>query len=116
MQGSGTGMTAEQQKVRAAEWLYRWSLSSSIIGIVFTIGTFLGVFTILLAPIYTAQFGFSSLQTALVFFLLVLAVIIGFGLYIDKVIHFWSAQADVATTGTPDLPSALYYLEPMSLL
>ena len=116
MQGSGTGMTAEQQKIRAAEWLYRWNLSSSIIGIVFTIGTFLGVFTFLLGPIFTAQFGFSSLQTALVLFLLVLAVIIGFGLYLDKVIHFWSAQATVATTRNPHLVSALYQKELLSLV
>src|SRR5438093_9060633 len=115
MQGSGTGMTAERQKIRAAEWLYRWNLSSSIIGIVFTIGTFLGVFTILLGPIFTAQFGFSSLQTALVLFLLVLAVIIGFGLYLDKVIHFWSAQATVATTNYHYFLTALYLYEPLSL-
>src|SRR5438046_9285672 len=108
MQGSGTGMTAEQQKIRAAEWLYRWNLSSSIIGIVFTIGTFLGVFTFLLGPIFTAQFGFSSLQTALVLFLLVLAVIIGFGRYLAQVILFCSAQSSATTTSNPNLVAALH--------
>src|SRR5438094_8514468 len=106
MQGSGTGMTAERQKIRAAEWLYRWNLSSSIIGIVFTIGTFLGVFTILLGPIFTPQFGFWSLQTALVLLLLVLAVILVFVLYLDKVIDFWAGQATVATPWNPYLVSA----------
>src|SRR5947208_1089813 len=90
------GMTAERQKIRAAEWLYRWNLSSSIIGIVFTILTFMGVFTIVLGPIFTEKFGFTYLQTALLLFLFVLGVIIGFGVYLDKVIHFWSAQATVA--------------------
>jgi hypothetical protein len=41
------------QKIRAAECLYRWSLSSSVIGIVFTILSFMGVFTLVLGPIFT---------------------------------------------------------------
>src|SRR5437879_11937006 len=102
------GMTAERQKIRAAEWLYRWNLSSSIIGIVFTILTFMGVFTIVLGPIFTEKFGFTYLQTAFLLFLFVLGVIIGFGVYLDKVIHFWSAQATVATTRIQCLVSALH--------
>src|SRR5205823_14231537 len=62
-------MTAERQKIRAAEWLYRWSLSSGIIGIVFTILSFMGVFTLILGPIFTERFGFTFLQTASVLFL-----------------------------------------------
>src|SRR5207237_924275 len=112
----GMGMTAERQKIRAAEWLYRWNLSSSIIGIVFTILTFMGVFTIVLGPIFTEKFGFTYLQTALLLFLFVLGVIIGFGVYLDKVIHFWSAQATVATTRNPYLVSALYQKELLSLV
>jgi len=84
MGGGGIDMTAERQKIRAAEWLYRWNLSSSIIGIVFTILTFMGVFTLVLGPIFTERFGFTFLQTALLLFLCVLAVIIGFGVYLDK--------------------------------
>jgi len=110
------GMTAERQKIRAAEWLYRWNLSSSIIGIVFTILTFMGVFTLVLGPIFTERFGFTYLQTALLLFLFVLGVIIGFGVYLDKVIHFWSAQATVATTRNPYLVSALYQKELLSLV
>ncbi|TLZ89513.1 MAG: hypothetical protein E6K04_08180 [Methanobacteriota archaeon] len=79
-------MTAERQKIRAAEWLYRWNLSSSIIGIVFTILTFMGVFTLVLGPIFTERFGFTYFQTALLLFLFVLGVIIGFGVYLDKVL------------------------------
>jgi hypothetical protein len=109
-------MTAERQKIRAAEWLYRWSLSSGIIGIVFTILSFMGVFTLILGPIFTERFGFTFLQTASVLFLFVLAVIVGFGVYLDKVIHFWSAQATVATTRNPYLVSALYQKELLSLV
>jgi hypothetical protein len=109
-------MTAERQKIRAAEWLYRWNLSSSIIGIVFTILTFMGVFTLVLGPIFTERFGFTYFQTALLLLLFVLAVIVGFGVYLDKVIHFWSAQATVATTRNPYLVSALYQKELLSLV
>jgi len=48
--------------------------------------------------------------------LFVLGVIIGFGVYLDKVIHFWSAQATVATTRNPYLVSALYQKELLSLV
>jgi len=109
-------MSAERQKIRAAEWLYRWNLSNSIIGIVFTILTFMGVFTLVLGPIFTERFGFSYLETALLLLLLVLAVIIGFGVYLDKVLHFWSAQATVATVRNPFLVSALYQKELLSLV
>src|SRR5437899_9553382 len=116
MRVRGMGMTAERQKIRAAEWLYRWNLSSSIIGIVFTILTFMGVFTIVLGPIFTEKFGFTYLQTALLLFLFVLGVIIGFGVYLDKVIHFWSAQATVATTRNPYLVSTLHPSDLLSLV
>jgi len=109
-------MSAERQKIRAAEWLYRWSLSSGIIGIVFTILSFMGVFTLVLGPIFTERFGFSYLVTALLLFVFVLAVIIGFGLYLDKVVHFWSAQATVGTVRNPYLVDALYQKELLSLL
>jgi len=86
------GMTAERQKIRAAEWLYRWNLSSSIIGIVFTILTFMGVFTLVLGPIFTERFGFTYFQTALLLFLFVLGVIIGFGVRPSRrrEIRIWS--------------------------
>ena len=56
----GTRMSAERQKIRAAEWLYRWSLSSSIIGIVFTILSFMGVFTLVLGPLSRNDLGFRT--------------------------------------------------------
>src|SRR5207245_5549529 len=59
-------MGAERHKIRVAEWLYRWNLSMGILGIVFTILTFLGVFTIVLGPLFTQQFGFTFLDTGLV--------------------------------------------------
>jgi len=109
-------MTAERQKIRAAEWLYRWNLSSSIIGILFTVLTFLGVFTLALGPIFTERFGLSYVATAFLLLLFVLAVIIGFGVYLDKVIHFWSAQATVGTVRNPYLVSLLYQKELLSLV
>lgn len=109
-------MSAERQKIRAAEWLYRWSLSSSIIGIVFTILSFMGVFTLVLGPIFTERFGFSYLETAFLLFVFVLVAIIGFGVYLDKVVHFWSAQATVGTVRNPFLVDALYQKELLSLL
>jgi len=109
-------MTAERQKIRAAEWLYRWSLSSGIIGIVFTILSFMGVFTLVLGPIFTERFGLNYAQTALVLLLIVLGVIIGFGVYLDKVAHFWSAQATVGTVRNPYLVDALYQKELLSLV
>ena len=109
-------MAVERHKIRAAEWLYRWSLSSSIIGIVFTILSFMGVFTLVLGPLFTERFGFSYVQTAALLFALVLLTIIGFGVYLDKVIHFWSAQATVGTVRNPFLVSRLYQKELLSLI
>ena len=108
-------MGVERQKIRAAEWLYRWNLSNGILGIVFTILTFMGVFTLVLGPLFTQQFGFTYLETGLVLLLLVLGVTVGFGLYLDKVIRFWSAQATVATVRNPFLTSALYQKELLTM-
>ena len=108
MAGAGT-------KIRAAEWLYRWNLSLSILGIVFTILTFLGVFTLVLSPVF-ARVGLSPFETALVLLALVLVVIFGFGVFLDKIIQFWSAQATVATVRNPYLVDFLYQKELLSLL
>jgi magnesium-transporting ATPase (P-type) len=108
-------MGAERQKIRAAEWLYRWNLSMGILGIVFTILTFMGVFTLVLGPLFTQQFGFTFLETGLVLLATVLAVIVGFGVYLDKVIAFWAAQATVATVRNPYLVTTLYQKELLAL-
>src|SRR5256885_6327349 len=107
MGGGGIDMTAERQKIRAAEWLYRWNLSSSIIGIVFTILTFMGGFTLVLAPIFTERFGFTFLPTALRLFSLVLAVIIASGVPLGKAINFWSPQAAAPPPRNPYLGPVL---------
>src|SRR2546427_573452 len=109
-------MGAERHKIRVAEWLYRWNLSMGILGIVFTILTFLGVFTIVLGPLFTQQFGFTFLETALVLLVIVLVVIAGFGVYLDKVIAFWAAQATVATVRNPYLVTTLYQKELLALI
>ena len=108
-------MTMERKKLRAAEWLYRWNLSLGIIGIVFTILTFMGVFTLILGPVL-ARFGLSYAETALILLALVLGAVLGFGIFLDKVIKFWAAQATVATVRNPFLVDRLYQKELLSLL
>ena len=101
-------------KLRAAEWLYRWNLSLSILGVVFTILTFLGVFTLVLGPAFVVL-GLSYLATSLILAAAVVLVIIGFGVFLDIVVKFWSAQATVATTRNPFLVAVLYQKEPLAL-
>ncbi len=106
---------SERHKVRAAEWLYRWNLSNSIIGVFFTILTFLGVFTLVLGPVF-ARVGLSYLMTALILLVFVVAVIIGFGLFLDRFVKFWSAQATVGTVRNPYLVDVLYQKELLALI
>jgi len=103
-------MAKGRTKLRAAEWLYRWNLSMSILGIVFTILTFLGVFTLILAPTL-ATIGLTLLETALLLLALVVVVVAGFGLFLDKIAKFWSAQATVGTVRNPYLVDVLYQKE-----
>ncbi len=105
----------ERQKVRAAEWLYRWNLSSGIVGIVFSILTFMGVFTLVLGPALS-QFGLSYLETALILFVIVVASLVGFGVFLDVSVKFWSAQATVGTVRNPYLVDMLYQKELLTLL
>ena len=108
-------MTIDRRKLRAAEWLYRWNLSLGILGIVFTILTFMGVFTLILGPVL-AGFGLSYAETAAILLSLVVAAVLGFGIFLDKVIQFWAAQATVATVRNPFLVDTLYQKELLSLL
>src|SRR5881397_566282 len=106
----GTRMSAERQKIRAAEWLYRWNLSMSILGIVFTILTFVGVFTLVLRNFFEG-FGLTEFEVLFILLAVVLTVIFGFGFYLDKFLRFWSAQTTVATVRNQFLTSALYQKE-----
>ena len=108
-------MTINRRKLRAAEWLYRWNLSLGILGIVFTILTFMGVFTLILGPVL-GGFGLSYAGTAAILLALVIAAVLGFGIFLDKVIQFWAAQATVATVRNPFLVDTLYQKELLSLL
>src|SRR6058998_1745934 len=108
--GEGVRMSVERQKIKVAEWLYRWNLSMSILGIVFTILTFVGVFTLVLHT-YFLEFGLNEAEVLLVLLGVVLAIIFGFGLYLDKFLRFWSAQTTVATVRNQILTSALYQKE-----
>src|SRR5439155_3865068 len=71
-------LTAERQKIRAAEWLYRWNLSMSILGIVFTILTFVGVFTLVLRNFFEG-FGLTEFEFLFILLAVVLTVIFGCG-------------------------------------
>lgn len=108
-------MHANVTKLRAAEWLYRWNLSLSILGVAFTILTFLGVFTLVLGPVF-AGLGMSYVQTSLVLAVAVVIAIIGFGVFLDKVVKFWSAQATVGTVRNPYLVDVLYQKELLALI
>jgi len=108
-------MHSNVTKLRAAEWLYRWNLSLSILGVAFTILTFLGVFTLVLGPVF-ARLGMSYLETSLVLAASVVLVIIGFGVFLDKVVKFWSAQATVGTLRNPYLVDMLYQKELLALI
>src|SRR5256712_10614365 len=90
-------MGAERHKIRVAEWLYRLNLSMGILGGVFPILTFLGVFTIVLGPLFTQQFGFTFLETAVVLLVFVIVVYAGFGVLLDMRSVFWTTQAQVDT-------------------
>ncbi|HYT16727.1 MAG TPA: hypothetical protein VEO18_00565 [Thermoplasmata archaeon] len=103
-------MKAERLKLRAAEWLYRWNLSMSVLGIVFTILTFVGVFALVLRQ-YFANIGLNELVVLLVLLAITMTIIIGFGLFLDKFLRFWSAQTTVATVRNQFLTSALYQKE-----
>src|SRR2546430_16836808 len=78
-----------------------------ILGIVFTILTFVGVFTLVLHT-YFLEFGLNEAEVLLVLLGVVLVIIFGFGLYLDKFLRFWSAQTTVATVRNQFLTSALY--------
>jgi len=103
-------MTVERLKIRAAEWLYRWNLSMSVLGIVFTILTFVGVFALVLKD-YFVNFGLNQAVILVVLLAITMTIIIGFGLFLDKFLRFWSAQTTVATVRNQFLTSALYQKE-----
>lgn len=65
-------------------------------GIVFSILTFLGVFTLVLRPLFD-QMGLSYPETDLPLLASVVVVIVGFGVFLDRYIRLGSAQASVET-------------------
>jgi len=89
-------------KIRAATALYRWQLSSSIVSVLFSALTFIGVFAVLGLPWYQLL-------------LVVLTVIFGTGFLLDRVLKFWQAQATVATVRNQYLVDTLYQKEMINL-
>ena len=101
---------AEATKIWAAKWIYRWNLSNSMVGIIFSALTFMGVFLLLLGPVL-ATLGFSYLSTAGMLLLVVLGLFFGLGLVLDRIVRFWTAQATVATVRNQYLVNVLYQKE-----
>jgi len=90
-------------KLRFAEGLYRWNLSFGIISILLSSLTFVGVFSLVFAaPWY-------------VLLLFIVSAIFGTGLFLDKVVRFWEAQATVSTVRNPYLVDLLYQKEKLLL-
>ena len=104
----------ERAKVRAATWLYRWSLAQGIVGVIFSALTFAGVFTILLEPVF-AQIGLDYFDTLIVLVLIAGSLVLSLGLFLDRVAKFWKAQALVGTTRNPFLYDRLYQKELLTL-
>ena len=109
-----TVRTIERAKLFVARWLYRWQVSSGILGAVFTALTFAGVFNILLGPILgPLGIGYSTTLLLLVGFVAVL--FLGLGFFLDRIVKFWTAQAQVGTVRNPLLYDLVYQKELLTL-
>jgi len=90
-------------KLRAAEFLFRWNLSASIISIMFSALAFIGIFALVFAaPWY-------------VLLLTVVAIVFGTGFVLDRGVRIWEAQALVGTIRNPWLVDRLYSKELLML-
>jgi hypothetical protein len=104
-----------KSKVFAATWLFRWQMSQGIIGVVFSALTFSGVFTLLLGPVLSELFGISYASTLLLLVVMVAVFVMSFGVFLDRVVKFWSAQALVSTVRNPFLVDRIYQKELLNL-
>lgn len=100
-----------KSKVFAATWLYRWQMSQGIIGVIFSALTFAGVFTLLLGPVLGELFGIGYAGTLLLLVGFVVVMVLLLGVFLDRVVKFWSAQALVGTVRNPFLIDRLYQKE-----
>lgn len=106
------------KKTRAQVWvatqLYRWSMSQTFVGTLFSALTFSGVFTILLGPVLQ-KIGIGTSGTLFLLIGVVVVLFLSFGFFLDRVLKFWKAQAIVGTTRNPFLISRLYQKEALGL-
>lgn len=107
-------MNGDRLKIFAAKWHYRWNMSQSILGAVFSAATFVGVFTLLLGPVMR-DFGITYSQTLFLLLAFVLVVFFGLGTVLDRVVKFWAAQAIVGTIRNPFLIDRLYQKEALTI-
>lgn len=104
----------EKSKLFAARWLYRWQSASGILGAVFAALTFAGVFTLILGPVL-GPLGIGYSETLLLLVGFVVALFLGFGFFLDRIVKFWTAQAYVGTVRNPWLYDQLYQKELLNL-
>lgn len=107
-------MNGERAKLFAARWLYRWGSASGILGAVFTALTFAGVFTLLLGPVLK-PLGIDYSETLLLLVGFVVVVFFSLGFFLDRVVKFWTAQAQVGTVRNPWLYDRMYQKEAITL-
>ena len=84
----------------AATFVYRWQMANGILSIVFSALTFLGVFALLLGPTSLFYLGLATV-----------ALMLGFGTLLDRVVKFWHPQSVIATTRNPFLVADFYQKE-----
>src|SRR2546428_3618547 len=97
-------------KLSAARWLYRWGLAMRIIGTIFTTLTFIGVYFVVFGPALIGL-GVPSWAVGPLLAGLTLAIVLGFGFYLDHAAKFWMAQATIATSRNQYLVGDLYQKE-----
>lgn len=85
-----------------------------IIGTAFTVLTFLGVYVPLLGP-FLISIGIPGGMIVVLMIAMTLLIILGFGVYLDRTVKFWAAQAHVATVRNPYLVTTLYRKESMNI-
>jgi hypothetical protein len=90
-------------------------MSQGIIGVLFSALTFAGVFTLLMGPLF-ASAGLGTTFTLITLLGVVATTFLGLGLFLDKKVKFWKAQALIGTVRNPFLLSRLYQKEQLGLI
>ena len=98
----------------AAKFLFRWGMATEWIGVIFSMFTFIGVFTLVLGPSLT-RFGISYSNTLLILLLSVGGVVLTIGTVLDR-IRFWNERNMISTARNPFLVNRLYQKELLTIV